>query len=465
MPTKLLNLMLGWASPSLKWNIMSSTASLKEVTWAEISQTVASVNPELAAIIDELKPDAQHTLFLAKYPYGSEILIHGKLFLPDVHGQLVDINDPRISQDTREKLNYIKDTNPLTLVLNNSMELFIPTENRVITYSLIEPGTVMGVWGVLEYYKKKFLFYTPIPLWGMTAGARSTFLLPKVSEIAAFNKIQKKYAIKSDTPKNLVDHWPVFRDIASHPSFEQPWTTEVLFFSKKWIESIHRPEWHKFKTYISNLAWNSSEFWRSQFCLDLTFSRIQERRGIKPCPFVADIASHLLFMSMGALPGFKPLTDNSALPLDGLRRVFEEEYGCRYAPIIMGPASLNVLDSYSGPAYYSFHYHTAIKLSQKSSSRSSTLTDLYNVRSLLSKYLEDIQDGDLKISDTVLYEMAKAAQFSFAHYDASADMKMATPNALIEQDPAFQTALAQCQIKTLPKKSPFLNGCIQLSKK
>lgn len=443
---------------------MDRYSALQELTWNDVRKRVNVINPTLAKIIDKIDPDSSHTLFYAKYPYGSQILINGKMFLPNDMGELIPFEDPNISINIKNKIGYNLGTNPMSLVLSKTLDLFINLEDRIALYGIIEEGRIFGTWQVFDNKAKGDMVYTPIPLWDLTAGGRSVFMLPKITEVAAFSKIRREFDLKSEPPKNLKDHWQIFKEIANHPTFGQSWDTELLFFSKKWIESIHDPAWHELKTYISDIAWGGSEFWRNQFCWELTFSRIQSRRGIRPCPYATDIANHLLGMSIGAVPGFQALVDNRIAPVDGLMKVFEEIYGSRYAPIIIGPATFNVFAPETQPVFYSFQYHTALKLSQKSSNRSSTVTDMYNIRALLNKYIDDIQNSELSIEGTVLYEIAKKVKFNFYHYSAEEHNKMINSNELYEVNQMFQNAIEQSSKKTFPKNAPFLNGCIEVTR-
>jgi hypothetical protein len=446
---------------------MNKKLAMEELTWEKSRKHVMAVNPKLAKLIDKLNPDNSYTLFLAKYPYGSQILVDGRMHFPANDGSLIALDNPDIGSDIQNKLGYVMGTNPMTLVLNNTVELFITLENRIVPYRLLSQGDLFGTWGFLEYVKNDgpFFFFTPIPLWDMTAGARSIFLLPKISEVTAFNKIQKKFDIKRDVPKQLSDHWHVFKDIANNSNFTQPWSVELLYFSRKWVEKMNDPAWQEFKSYVYDLAWRGSEFWRSQFCWELTFSRIQAQRNIKPCPYVADIASHLLATSVGAVSALQPLLDDNCAPIENLRNIFEQEYGINYAPLIIGPANFTIFESNQRPVYYSFHYPTAVKMSPKSSSRSSLINDMYQIRSLLNKYIEDIKNSNLKIAGTALYEMAKVAKFTFCHYLSDNNTKMVSSNEIITQDPSFNLALNKCNIQELPKNAPFLNGCVQIAKK
>ena len=159
----------------------------------------------------------------------------------------------------------------------------------------------------------------------MTAGARSISMLPKISDSIGFNKIQKKYAIQSEKPRFLRDHWNVIKDIVKHPAFENTWDTELLLFSEKWFQNLHDPTWRDFKNLCLEAAWKSSAFWRNQYTWDLTFSRIQSDRYLKPCPYIADVVSHLLAMTAGAMPGFCPAIDDTMAPISKLQKVFEDD--------------------------------------------------------------------------------------------------------------------------------------------
>ena len=446
---------------------MDDATTLQELTWPEIRDKFSKVNPVLADIIDDIDPDSSYTFFVAKYPYGSEILIDGKMYLPGKNGELILFEDSRINNNIKSKIGYVMGTNPMTMVLKNTLDLFITIESRTIMFSLIEPGQVFGTWQLLDDISKGRMFFTPINLWDMTAGARSIFMLPKITDLAAFSKIQKKYDIRQGPPKLLGQQWQTFKDIANHPEFGQTWETEVLFFSKKWIDSANSndPMWRRFRDYLTKCAWAASEFWRNQFCWDLTFSRIQAKRNIKPCPYAVDIANHLIGMSVGAVPGFNPLVDDSVGPITQLMKVFEAEYGSRYAPVMVGPSNYNIFDTKTKSTFYSFQYHTAIKLSQKSSSRSSTVTDMYNVRSLLEKYIDDIKNSELNVEGTILHEIAQNVKFDFYHYTADESTKMTSSSKIFQENVLYQQALESCDTKVVPKNAPFLNGCVEIKNK
>ncbi len=142
------------------------------------------------------------------------------------------------------------------------------------------------------------------------------------------------------------------------------------------------------------------------------------------------------------------------------------QYGVDYAPIFMEPAMFSIFSQTQRPVYYSCNYHTAIRLAQKSSSRSSMVSDLYAVRSLLMKYLQSIQQDNLNIAGTPLHEVAKVVDYTFFHHDNSEELPDIYPSAqLLQEDPSFAQACEQSKIKEMPKNPPFLNGCVRIAGK
>ncbi len=441
---------------------MEGSLLLKELTWDQVSNDVKDLNPEFASIINNLSPSKEFTFFRASYPYGNKILHRGKLFLPASGNKLVPIDNDQVPNHVKKKIGYNLLSNPVTLVLKKSLDLFISVEKRIVNYSIIPPGSIFGLWRIIDNPNVHNLSHVPPSIWDMTAGARSIFMLPKISDVNGFNRLQKKYAIQNNTPKSLIDHWSIFREIYNQIEFENNWETELLYFSDKWFEHINDKAWKDLKIYFLQSAWKSTEFWRNQFTWELTFSRIQEDRNIKPSPYIADIVSHLLAIGVGTLPGFRPAIDDNVAPVRALQKVFEEVYGIDYAPIIMEPALSPIFERNKRPLYYSLNFQTAIKLSQKSS-RSSMVAHLYNIKSLLTKYRNDILQGDLNIGETPLYEMAKIANFSFFHHNSTEYKNIFPSMQAIIEDHFFSQSCIYCKQKEMPKNAPFLNGCIRIS--
>ncbi len=165
-----------------------SKGSLEKLTWDQVRQDVIRVNPKLANIIDEIAPSNAYWIAKATYPYGSLVMEKSVLMLPNREGSIVPITDSSLETEFQEGLGYNLQSNPVSIVLNNSFEIFLPLEDRTIPLSgLILPGTVFGAWRILSSKKAEQTAF----IWNMTAGARSVFMLPKITESKKHAQLKK----------------------------------------------------------------------------------------------------------------------------------------------------------------------------------------------------------------------------------------------------------------------------------
>ena len=139
----------------------------------------------------------------------------------------------------------------MSLVLSNTFEIFLPLEDRTIPLSgLIYPGTAFGAWRILNAKKAE----QPAFIWDMTAGARSVFMLPKITEVKKHLQLKKMYDLTADVPRSLMGHWDIFKQIANHSSFRKPWYSEILFFSRNWFNHLDDNIWKPFYYYFYDSA-------------------------------------------------------------------------------------------------------------------------------------------------------------------------------------------------------------------
>ncbi|MDO8953527.1 MAG: hypothetical protein Q7V63_01605 [Gammaproteobacteria bacterium] len=432
-------------------------ASLEELSWDAIRVEFAQKNATLAKIIDDLSPSKEYTLFKAKYPYGAEIVRGGNANLPNEQGQCIGFHDSNLNAQLREKLLYNKGSTPVSMVLKNSVEIFIEVGNNTIPfYGAIPPGKIFGTWKVLNPHDS----HTPAFLWNMTAGARSLFMMPKISEKMKHNRLKRDFGITADTPKTLLDHWEVFSALANSAQFGETWEAEILFFPKKWFEKLDDAKWLPFKCYLLESSWKGSEYLRNLFFWDIAFSLIQQQRGIKPNPYIADTVKHLLGMGIGALPGFAPSIDDTCGPIKRLEEIYSEVYQLDYAPIIMDLH--NFSSQCPRPIYYSLAYPTTTEFSPKSRLDTSKISDLYEIKSLLNKYLLGIFEDNLNLQLTPLSQIPKTVQYDFFHTDNQQYQSINSSLLLPKEDFNFQKTPYKSN-KGFPENSSFIKGCIRIS--
>lgn len=433
---------------------------MRELQWLEARDFLRKVNPELTSIIDELNPGREHTIFKVTYPYGDAILKEGVLHLPRSDGGIAPITSQCFGDDIREKLGYNLNSNPVSVILNNSAELFLVLDDRIILNGVFTPGQIFGLWRVLN----PGITGHPIFRWSLTSGARSLFMLPKISEKYSHGRLTQAFSIKSDAPESYLDHWHIFKDIVRSKNFENEWSVEILYFSKAWFQNLNDTAWLKFNNYLLNCAWKGSEYLRNQSLWDLIYSLIQKKRNIRPDAYSADTAKHLLSMSIGAFPGFAPANDDAIGPITRLQQAYTDVYGLKgYAPIIMKPATFSAENN--SPVYYSLQYPTAMEFSPKSSKRASTMDYLFKIGLLLEKYLLELRSGDMKIEESFLYKTAKHVSFDLFHTATGNLSNVHCSQNMPLEDDAFLNLSPACKNKEFPVASSFVRGCIRISNK
>lgn len=438
------------------WN----PAAIERVTWKEISKVFKKANIELGSIIDELDPDTGYSLYDVHYPFGAEPLKDGYLYIPNGRGELSLLNSNDIDQQTKEDLGYNLGSNPASLILSRSFEIFMVLDNHTIPlYGLIPEGKLISTWRVLNTTKS----HTPAFLWNMTAGTRSIFMLPKISEALAHRKLSNLFQTNSLPPKRLLDQWCLFKEFANHPAFGEKWSARILFFSKKWFEKLDDPRWMKFKNYMIQSAWNGSDFWRNQFVWDLAFSVIQKNANLRPNPRHMDTVKHLLTMAVGAIPGFSPTLDDNAGPVSRLQELYQDVYRLDYAPIMMTPSIFSMYDKDTRPIYYSLEYPGTIEFSPSSRMFANKIAILNDLMRLLKKCLDEFRKDYLHLDNTPIYDVIEKVKFDAFHMGGDLHYGIKNSIEIPKQDESFLQENGLCKGKLFPAKCPFVNGCIRIS--
>lgn len=435
-----------------------------EQSWEEVRQEFAQVNPTLAALIDELNPPKDCYFLRAKYHYGDEILKQGIFHIPPSTGtKLLPLQPSTVDAKLYDTLGYNHGSQPMFMVLHKQLEIFMTLESRVVPFDLLKPGSFSGIWRLLDDAPAS---HASIYLWDMTAGARSLFMLPKISETLSHARLKKEFRFTYGKPANMLEHWEVFRHIAQGAKQRSDWQAELLLFSKGWIDRLKDPAWLKLRYYILNYAWQETGFWRNQFTWNLTFSRIQALHRLKPPAHIDQTVQHLFAVATGAVPGFQVALNEDLAPTRLLQDAYVNVYQLKsYAPLILQPAFFKMYEPLPPPVYLSLHYPTAIGFTYKVSERSSTIIDLSDCQVLAQTYLKEIATESLHLAYTPLGEVAQQVKFDFFHAEASHYNFIRQSDHIAKEDPSFMTAYADTNDREFPKNSSFLKGCIRIAKK
>jgi hypothetical protein len=440
-----------------------ATAQLQKLTWKEIRHEVHAVNPELAKIIDEIDPDDRYWLAKVSYPYGSMVMERAVLNLPNKNGQLVPITDSSLDPEIREGLGYNLKSNPVSLALKNTFEIYLPLEDRTIPLSgIITPGTAFGAWRILNPFNTEH----PAFIWDMTSGARSVFMLPKITEAKKHMSLKKIYDLTVDTPRSLMGHWEIFRQLAKHPNFREPWEGEILYFSQEWFKNLNDSNWKPFYYYFYDSAWGASELWRNQFMWDLIFSLILKDYEARPSAYIMDTAKYLLYMGVAAFPGLAPAKNDLAGPFKEIQRIYSEEYNLKnYPPIIMQPTLFNPYNQNEPSVYYSLQFPNAVEFKPNSRIRTSTILDLHEIRSLLIRCEQELQSDKFNIKGTSLSNLFNYTKYDYFHNGVDLHAGMRNSAEMPKEDPQLLTTVDGKKYNNFPDTCSFVKGCIRLSHK
>lgn len=426
--------------------------------WKEALPFIAKANAPLAQEIKKLNPSDDYTLVKVSYPWGQHILYEGLLYIPNDDGHLVTLNHSSINADLREKLDY-NQTIPLGMVLNNSIELYIQANQRIMPFVYMPEGKIFALWISLQ--ENRTSNHTG-RVDNITAGSRSLMILPKISDFNSYKKIKKNFNLKTCVPNGISDQWNVLVELANHPSFPESWSVDVLYFTKPWLENKRDDNWRIFREYLLEVGWKSTDYLRNQIVLDVALSCALADKNLKPNPYLSDTVKHLFSMGQGIYPGFKIATNNESGPITGFQEIFSETYGLRYAPTIVVPGYLS--ENHLEPIYYSLEAPTLMEFSPKSRKANNKLRDLREIKHIMDSTINFIMEDTLRLKNSPLYQSAKNVIFEYYHSESDKHEEIKLTQEIPQKDNNLKKQLMITD-KPFCESSTFLRGCVSLIKK
>lgn len=433
-----------------------------KLQWKDIRNRVLKVNPTFAKIVDDLNPDKTFSVYLAYYSYGEVIGDIESPFIPTKSGRS-RLSNSSLPKDLQKDLGYGVDSSPMAMVLEKDLEFFIDLKEEGITISwlIYSPGSFFPYTTILG--EKNNRSYAPNGLLTISSGARSTFMLPNIGCATNHANLQREFNIKSKAPKNLYEHWNVFKELCNSEELSCDWKSCLIYFSEKWVNKIQNDkQWIKLKLYFHDLAWLFSSYRRNHIYYDIAFSIIQKKRNLKPNPYLVDTARHLFTAALGAAPAYIPATGDTALPMSCLQKVYNHSYGLKkYTPVIMQPTHFQFEQDIL-PIYYSLQNPSTFVFSPKSRKISSTLFEMRELEHIINIFVEELSDDYSICSDTIIGKVSKEIEFIFYHNKHDRHRTIRSSLEVTSHDPRF--ILKNFNAK-FASDSPFLRGCISIKKK
>jgi hypothetical protein len=430
------------------------------LTWKDVRNEVLAVNKALADIIDEISPDSSYKLIRAKYKYGDLIVSNGVAQLPDVNEELLPLTSPDIDKLIKKELSYR--TMPLMLFLDKSSEVFIKNGTRIIPLNLFHKGRITGVYEAMDFIMGLPSNYS----WNFSAGSRSIFMLPKITDTSSLKRVCSEYniPISSLHLKNQADHWALFKLVAGNKAFAENkshWQSQIIYFGEKWLlGDENSPAWRKFKHYVMYDCWQQAQFVIQKAKFNFSWGKYAEAvsaRRLKPEPYLFDQLKHILSIANGDYPAFRPAVNTEEVaPIYNLQKVFVDIYRLRdYFPTIMYALPLSdLLQNQS--VYYSLSLPTLLEGSPLKKSSSTVLVDLGQMKLLietLETYFKNNAEQDKIINQT---------KFDYYHIEKDAAGEINTSNQIVIDDGQFSPD------NSFPNRefcstSLFFRGCVKIT--
>lgn len=440
------------------------------VYWQDVRARVAKVDATLASIIDELNPDNTFPLYVAYYPYGTVIADPQSFYLPHDEGAKgFKLTDENVGKDLLHDLGYAKNSLPMGLVLDKTIEYSIDLQNENITmpWLIYSTGSFFPFSRVLS--KKSQRVYAPGGVLTLTSGERSVLMGPNIGSTAQHSILQRDYNIPSAAPKLLYEHWNVFKEIVNSPASACDWRSCILFFSEKWLEKIHSADkaWRLLKLHLHELSWEHYEYQRNYIYYEMAFSMIQKKRNLKPNPYLVDTARHLYSIALGAAPGYVPATGENELPLGLLQKAYVESYGLdQYFPTIMRAAHFK-FEKDKHPVFYSLKHPSTYVFSPKSRKIFSALIEMRELEHIMRVFADELQKPGEMCSDTIMSKIAKNVEFSYFHNEPDRHKIVKMSSQIPELDNRFDGSALKHKAEEacFASDAPFFRGCIMIKTK
>lgn len=435
----------------------------EELKWEQVKKEVKNISSEFSNIIDNISPGNELSFIKVKYPFGSQIVNNGLLNLPTDQGKLRNITDTKLPSKIRSKLNY--SLVPLGMIVKNGIEVYRELGDRVFSIANWGQGLDIGIW-------EHFGWTTP---YNVTAGARSLYMVPRITLKSAHNRLKREYNVSLPPPQKAYDHWKLFKQIANSNNFPNPWFCEVIFLSNTWIEKLNKYKdkesggWYKLHNYLINKNLQHSLYGRRRSIFEIVwelFSRSLNNEGMKSNPYVLDTLKHLAFVGTGGSPGSIPNTGSTELgPIPDLQTIYIDCYGLKeYVPTIMQPQYFSF--EKNQPVYYSLQSPTLLESVPKSRNLTSIVDNARELRELANHFLDGAFEEHLKIANVSINEMIGKLQFDFFHEESYAYGSDIRPsNEMPINDPDLMYMPGELKGRKFADTSAYLHGCVRISSK
>lgn len=440
---------------------MTPLHDIEILKWDDISSQFQILFPDVSEHFNRILKKNTPYFYRARYPFGTEIVIKGKLQVP-FNGQMHDLDSSALPASIQSDLNYTSGSPPICALLKGFIESHLDLPSHLIPLRILTPGSLFSLTNLFESERVSHrIDYA----YSSTSGARSLLILPKISHEQYNERIARSYQINPDylCPKTFFDQWPLFKDLANAPEFKSSWHSEVIIFTKEWFNLIQKDP--QLKVLFLTRLLHANAFPQNQVMYDLAWSIFADnlKSSVKNTPFVIETVKHLIKLAMSEVPGYAPSCSEAQAPIKELMDIFLNVYRIRYyLPTFMELSYYNKHE----PIYYSLQKHTFLSHIPKKSNANRTIDELLTIKDLIESFKMHVLENRSPISlkNTILFKTLEEVEFDFYHPQGTKSLR-SDIHSLINDDHRFEYPFETNKIDknlVFPKHSLFFNGCIRI---
>lgn len=437
---------------------LENNPNLEQLSWQEGANLLKVTNPKLYQLLQDWQPGPEYQFIKARYRFGDRLLQEGVFQLPDAKGNLYSLDSKGVAPYLRQQLDYRNI--PMIALLSGSNEVFLEIDQRVISVAMFQPGDMLGLWEFLD----EPISYYPRRIWSMTAGARSIFMLPKITEAGAHDRLCKLISKRIPVPKSMLAHHQVFIEISQQ--LNSGWSQEVLIFTKAWSEPQHADlGWLRFHHHLLTIAWQQSEYNRYKVAFDRVwemYTKQLEIDGIKPSVYLVDTLKQLVAILIAAAPGFRPsYGDECTGPVTLIQDAYIEHYGLKhYYPTIMCPDYFQ-LDK-PEPIYYSLQMPSCLGSLPKTKLKVSYMDELRVLKDLAAYFSRQVKSGYLRIEGTPLETIINNMKLDYFHSDKDNYSDIKNSQIMPTEDDRLVSFKHDYGDRRFASNGTFVRGCVRM---
>lgn len=211
--------------------------------------------------------------------------------------------------------------------------------------------------------------------------------------------------------------------------------------------------WTRFRNYLLELAWLEAQMLREKSTFGYLWESISTEiaSGFKTRPYFLDTLQHMVYIAMGARPGFCCISQSeSAAPTKIIEEVYEKVYDLEsYAPLLMGVERFQTSACHD-PIYYSFNYPTVLNSAIDVDKPHRTINSIREI-----KRLTDLMRRKIQADATSITSVLKNIDYVFFHDEEDIYKEITLSKYIPQDDHRIYNAMAHYREKSIPSAARF----------